>query len=132
MIQVIVNGRVDGVGNSPKGLQSLITQGSEVASSAVNVEVTDGGITVVGREGAKGVVTLVRYDTNTVDVSIKHGENGGRNIPHRNIVYEVTSLGTWHGGSQAFSLPRSREGNLKEAILVSTSQGGPVIGAARL
>ena len=98
----------------------------------MNVEVSEGGVTVAGREGASGVVTLVRYDPNTVDVSIKRGENGGRNIPHRNIVYDVTSLGTWHGGSQTFSLPKSGNESLKMAVLVSAGRGGPVIGAARL
>lgn len=129
--QCIVNGRVDGVGSNSKDLDSLIRKGTDVKPTNVVVEVSPDHVTVNGAQG--GIVQMVRYDPRTHNVSIPRGENAGKNIPHRNIVKDVTQLGSWRGGSQTFSLPKAngRDG-LEVAILVQAAPGGPVIGAARV
>ncbi|KAL9121101.1 MAG: hypothetical protein Q9187_002338 [Circinaria calcarea] len=128
--QCIVNGRVDGVGSNSKDLDSLIKKGTEVTPTNVIVKVSADQVTVNGSQG--GLVQMVRYDPRTHNVSIPRGENAGRNIPHRNVVKDVTQLGSWRGGSQTFSLPKKGKDGLEAAILVQAVPGGPVIGAARV
>ena len=130
--QVIVNGRADGVGSTSKDLESIINKGSKGAKSSIAVEVTNGNVKVMGQKGGKALVLMARYDPRTVNIAIARGENGGREIPHRNVVRDVTSLGTWNGGLQNFTLPMSKGDGLEAAILVQASAGGPILAAARV
>src|SRR5215469_13040224 len=80
-------------------------------------------IRFVGREAViagagAGVVVLVRYDPNLVQVPIQRGENAGRTLPHKNVVREVADLGAWRGGARTFALPAPSRPGLKTAILV--------------
>ncbi|PNA32799.1 DUF1223 domain-containing protein, partial [Pseudomonas sp. MPR-AND1A] len=51
------------------------------------------GAGVAPAQGAE--VLLVRFDPRVVNVPIRRGENGGRTLPHRNVVKELVILGTW-------------------------------------
>jgi len=130
--QVIVNGRIDGVGNHTDDLKSLITKGT--ATLSVDVVIHDSQITVSGPESASGLVQHVRYDPRVQDVAIERGENCGRTLPHKNVVTDVVLLGKWRGGEQMFKLPMmTGEGDSeKVAILVQAGTGGVILGAARL
>lgn len=128
-----MNGRVDGVGNNSRQLQSLITRETErPMSNHVSVIFINSNITIVGQENQRGQVLMIRYDPRIQDVSIPQGENQGRSLPHRNIVRDLTILGVWNGGSQAFSLPKSYNDGLRVAVLVQDGPGGPIIGAGRI
>jgi hypothetical protein len=76
-------------------------------------------------------VWLVRYDPRIVQVAIRRGENGGRTLPHRNVVRELVHLGAWRGQPETFSLPASRDPALRDAVLVQTSGAGPILAAAK-
>jgi hypothetical protein len=128
--QVIVNGRVDGVGNRTHDLKSLITKGTATVSA--NVVIRDGQIIVSGPESASGLVQLVRYDPRVQDVAISRGENSGRTLLHKNVVTDVVLLGKWSGGEKTFVLPMMRSESQKVAILVQAGTGGVILGAARL
>ena len=79
------------------------------------------------------MVTMVEYDPKMVDVPILRGENGGRTLPHSNIVKNVARIGSWNGGSQDFGLPQmSKEDGLKRAIIVSAGSGGAILGVIRI
>ena len=91
-----------------------------------------GGITVSGPGNEHGIVSVIRYDDREHDVSITHGENNGRILPHSHIVKDVTHVGNWSGGSQSYNIPPLQEGGEKVAVLVSAGVGGPIIGAARI
>ena len=84
---------------------------------------------VISGAGA-GVVVLVRYDPNLVQVPIGRGENAGRTLPHKNVVREVADLGAWPGGARTFALPAPSRPGLKTAILVQQGAGGPILAAA--
>ena len=86
---------------------------------------------MTGQKGGKALVLMVRYDPRTINIAIGRGENGGRDLPHRNVVRDVTSLGTWTGDAQNFSIPMSKSDGLEVAILVQASLGGPILAAAR-
>ncbi|WP_416462953.1 DUF1223 domain-containing protein [Sphingomonas sp. VDB2] len=85
-----------------------------------------------GAAGKAATVWLVRYDAKSRDVPIRAGENGGRTLPHRDIVRELAKLGDWSGSSTSFPLPPARERGLSTAILVQRGAGGPIIAARKL
>lgn len=89
--EVVVNGRADVVGSRPGEIEALIRE-VDRGVSGPEVQIADGRVTVGAGEGRADVV-LVRYDPNTVQVPIRAGENGGRTLPHRNVVHEVVRLG---------------------------------------
>ena len=85
----------------------------------------------VGAGSGHGEVVLVRYDPNIVQVAVQHGENGGRTLPHRNVVHEVVHLGEWNGAPRAFALPAPTRAGLKTAVLVQAGRGGAILAAGR-
>jgi hypothetical protein len=130
--QVVVNGLADGVGVRPGEIEALVARADRRASGpAITAQ---GGKVLVG--AAKTLraaqVLLVRYDPNIVQVPIRRGENGGKTLPHRNVVKELVSLGAWTGEAHAYILPAAGAPGLKTAILIQAGPGGPILGAARL
>lgn len=85
-----------------------------------------------GPQHEYGVVVMVFYDPQQRDVSILHGENGGRTLPHSHVVRNVKQIGDWSGGTRDFSFAASRDDELKVAILVQAGSGGPILGVTRL
>ncbi|KAI0319602.1 thioredoxin-like protein [Amylostereum chailletii] len=134
--QVIVNGLANGVGSRKSELQSLLREGqaaSPLPTGPLSVTLTSPNhITVRGPADARALVQLVLYDPTTHDVAIARGENGGRTIPHRNVVRELVVLGWWEGGELSFALPERPADGLNAAILVQKGRGGPVLGAVRV
>jgi hypothetical protein len=126
--QVVVNGRGDVVGSRPGEIEALIRQ-VDRGDSGPDVRIADSRVAVSAGEGHAQVI-LVRYDPNVVQVPIRAGENGGRTLPHRNVVHDVIQLGVWDGAARSFDLPAAQDG-LKSAILVQAGPGGPILAAAR-
>ncbi len=127
--QVVVNGRADTTATRPGQLEKLIAATAKVAGPALTV--ADGQVMVAAAKTAGPAdVWLVRYDPRTVEVQVKAGENGGRTLPHRNIVKQLTRLGAWTGAAQSFKLTPAESG-LATAILVQGTNGGPILAAAR-
>jgi hypothetical protein len=127
--QVVINGRGDVVGSNRAELDQArrkFARGGDMISLAL----APGKVALSG-SAADASVYLVRYDPKIVQVPIRSGENGGRTLPHRNIVREFARLGAYTGGTREFALPRAREAGLKTAILVQSGKAGPVLAAAR-
>ncbi len=127
--EVVVNGRGDVVGDDRAQLDRLIRQADRGQGGPV-VTVVGDRATVTGA-GPGAVVLLVRYDPRILQVPIRRGENGGRTLPHRNVVREVVPLGQWTGPTRTFVLPAPRQAGLDTAILVQAGRGGPILAAAR-
>jgi hypothetical protein len=72
----------------------------------------------------------VRYDPRVVHVPIRRGENGGRTLPHRNVVHQLVKLGGWSGHAETFDLPQPSESHLRTAVLLQAGPGGPILSAA--
>jgi hypothetical protein len=128
--QVVINGRANIVGNKSEPLQALIARTDRGVAGPV-VALAAGKVTVNGSTSRPADIWLVRYDPRAVEVAIKAGENGGRTLPHRNIVRELVKIGTWKGGAASFALPEAKLPGLATAALVQTGTGGPIIAAAR-
>jgi hypothetical protein len=127
--QVVVNGRADVIGNRKDELEKLIRR-VDRGDGGPRVSVAGNRVTVAG-PGGRGIVLLVRYDPNIIQVPIRRGENGGRTLPHKNVVREVVRLGQWGGGARTYALPPAGRAGLKTAILVQAGPGGPILAAAR-
>jgi hypothetical protein len=77
-------------------------------------------------------VWLIRYDPRVHQVPIRAGENGGRTLPHKNIVRETHLLGKWTGSAASFSLPGGGNKAYRTAILVQDGPGGAILSARKL
>ncbi len=127
--QVYVDGQADLVGSNRRQLDQTIAA-ARVGGPALAMA---GGRIAVSASAARATpatVWVVHYDPRTLNVPIRAGENGGRTLPHRNIVRELVSVGRYDGHSASFALPAARAG-LATAVLVQDGPGGAIIAAAK-
>ena len=133
--QVVVNGVVEGIGNTDRGLKHVIKRGQNARKGEewVKLEPLDNGVKVIGSVDRKGRVVVITYNTRMVEVDIRTGENAGKRLPFVNVVKDVVDLGEWIGGEQAFDLERTLPGEtLAKVVLVQEGKGGPIVGIVRV
>jgi hypothetical protein len=130
--QVVVNGRLDGVGAQPGEIEMLARR-ADRAMTGPAVSIASGAVAVGAASAPAGGadVWLVRYDPRIVQAPIRRGENGGKTLPHRNVVRDLVRLGHWNGTAQRFALPAASDPALRTAVLVQTAGAGPILAAAR-
>jgi hypothetical protein len=138
--QVYVDGRSDIVGVDRAELDAAVKDAAATTavgeSAAPEVRIAADRVTV-GRGEAAALpaggadIWLVRYDSRVVQVPVKAGENGGRTLPHRNVVRELVRLGSWTGEAASFDVPLAGQDGLSTAVLVQAGAGGPILAAAR-
>jgi hypothetical protein len=126
--EVVVNGRADVVGQDRAELEALIAH--EQSRNGPEIRFGEDVVSVGAGEGA-AQIWLVRFDPHVVQVPITRGENGGRTLPHRNVVKELRLLGRWAGRPISFPLPAASDASLRTAILVQAGPGGRILAAAR-
>lgn len=129
--QYWINGKTTVLGANPARVAQVIAGGGPVGGPALALR---GGKLAVGAGAApKGGADLwlVRYDPRTIAVPIRVGENGGRTLPHRDIVRQLTRIGQWTGAAETVALPAGG-GNLKAAVLVQAPSAGPILSAIKL
>jgi len=134
--QMVVNGEADLVGSDLDELKSAIdvernAAAKRPAGSVPAVMLAAGTVDIGAASAPDGGadVWLVRYDPNIVQVPVARGENGGRTLPHKNVVHELVRLGGWGGDAKHFDLTRAADG-MKTAILVQSAYSGTIIAAA--
>ncbi|OQW70924.1 MAG: hypothetical protein BVN33_16980 [Proteobacteria bacterium ST_bin13] len=130
--QYWINGRQTVLGANPSRVAQLIGQGGPSGGPAVTVNGSSLSLSAGTAPSGGADVLLVRYDPRTVQVAIRAGENGGRTIPHRDIVRQLIRIGRWNGRAQTISLPGNNASGLKSAILVQAKAGGPILAAAKI
>ena len=129
--QVVIDGRRDLVGNDPGELAAALRATRPPDGPVV---VVTSGVAKVGaasRPAQAATVWLVRYDPRVREVPIRRGENGGKTLPHKNIVVEFTSLGRWNGPAASYRIPAPTAPGLATAILVQTGLAGPILAATK-
>ena len=127
--EVVVNGKADVVGSNRAELEALIDREAPGAAPAITA---DHGVIGVGAGQGTGEVWLVRYDPNIVQVPIARGENGGRTLPHKDVVKQLLRLGDWSGRAAHFTLPASPNAAWDTAVLVERGPGGAIIAAGKV
>jgi hypothetical protein len=127
--QIVVNGAADVVGSRRGAVESLIAKAGRPVGP--NIQLTPSGASVAAGawSGAPADVWLVRYDPRVIQVPVARGENGGRTLPHKNVVRALTHLGVWSGKPLAVSFGAAPAG-LSTAVLVQRP-GGQIVAAAR-
>jgi hypothetical protein len=130
--QVVVDGRADTVGQTPEQVEPLIRDARARRSGEPDIHFASGQVTVAGAAGRlSGQVWLVRYDPRVIQVPIQRGENGGKTLPHRNVVRELVKLGVWSGQAATFPIKPAADPNLRTAVFVQSGPGGPILAAAK-
>ncbi|HZL00151.1 MAG TPA: DUF1223 domain-containing protein [Caulobacteraceae bacterium] len=129
--QVVVNGRKDGVGADSRELDGLVRAGDR-GSGGPTLIVTRSSVTIArgAAPRAPADVWLVRYDPRIVQVAIRRGENGGKTLPHKNVVRSLTRIGAWSGATERLPLNAPADPAWRTAILVQGPRGGPILAAA--
>lgn len=128
--QVIVNGRVAGVGAEAAEVEALAGKADRGAGGPalrLTGEAVEIGAGAAPSGGAE--VWLALYEPHPADVVIARGENGGRVLKHRNVVRRLTRLGEWRGAAARFPLVAAE--GLKRAVWVQGRAAGPVLATAR-
>jgi hypothetical protein len=128
--QMVVNGRADVVGADLAEIQRLVARSGPPPGPGVTLAAHE--VRVAAGSAPKGAadVWLVRYDPRIVQVPIRRGENGGKTLPHQNVVHQLTRLGGWTGQAQTYRIAPGPAG-LSTAVLVQAAHGGPILGAAK-
>lgn len=129
--QVVLNGRQHLPGINRGELEAAIARVGRVPTLPLSI-----GANVLSIAASPthppADIWLVRYDPRTIEVPVQAGENGGRTLPHKNIVRELVRLGSWAGPAQAYRLPPPAGATLRTAILVQQGRGGPILAAVAL
>ena len=128
--QIVVNGRANIVGRQLAPLKAMIARTDRGGTGPV-LAISSGMVTVAGSTAKPADIWLVRYEPRAIEVAIKTGENGGRTLPHRNIVRELVRIGSWKAGAASFAMPAAKMPGLATAVFVQTGAGGPIIAALR-
>jgi hypothetical protein len=130
--EVVVNGRADVVGANRGELEDLIRRESNNSGPDLHIDISSGSVTVGAAAVAnRAQVWLVRFDPSIEQVAITRGENGGRTLPHKNVVKELVKLGDWTGERISYRIPQATQNGLRDAVLVQAGPGGTILAATR-
>lgn len=130
--EMVVEGRESLIGADPREVDAALRRArpaseTRIASAAGRIEIAAGHAPKRAAD-----VWLVRFDPRVQQVSIRRGENGGKTLPHRDIVRQLTRLGGWNGAAVGFAAPPASDPAYRTAVLVQAPNGGPILAAARL
>lgn len=130
--QLVINGGRETVVGADRGEVERVAAAAGSPKNGPAISASARTVQIAAGSGKPATVWLVRYDPGVRQVSIGAGENGGRTLPHRNVVRELVKLGEWTGSAATFALPAAREAGLATAVLVQRGTGGPIIAARRV
>ena len=128
--QVVLNGTTAIVGNGKGELDRAVAQAARIGKSPA-ITAANGSVTIGAGKGS-GDILLIHYDPRSQMVSIRAGENGGKKLPHKNIVRKLVTLGSWSGKVASFKLPAKADTAWQSVILVQTKKTGPIVAAQRI
>ena len=128
--QVVLNGTTAIVGNGHGELNGAVARAARLGNSPA-ITATSGSVTIGAGKGSADIL-LIHYDPRSQLASIRAGENGGRKLPHKNIVRQLVTLGGWNGKAVSFKLPAKTEAAWKSVVLVQSKKTGPILAAERI
>lgn len=125
--QIVINGKT-AITGIKRGELAQSIKASRPVTGGPSINVDKHNVTIGKGSGAANV-WLIRYDPRTHNVAIRSGENGGRTLPHKNIVRSLQKLGTWNGTTASFKLPSATASQLKSVIILQRAGAGSIIAA---
>jgi hypothetical protein len=125
--QVVLNGKTAIVGNGDGELNGAVAKAARLGKSPT-ITAANGSVTIGAGKGSADIV-LIHYDPRSHMVSIRAGENGGKKLPHKNIVRQLTTLGSWSGKAVTFKVPTKRDAAWKAVVIVQAKKTGPILAA---
>jgi hypothetical protein len=128
--QMVINGARAITGNKPGELNRAIAASTPV-SGEPSIKGANGTIAIGSGSGAADI-WLVRYDPRIQNVAIRSGENGGRKLPHKNIVRQIDRIGKWNGKAASYTLTQAKNAGWKSVVLVQRQGGGTIISARKI
>ena len=129
--QLIVAGRQAVLGSRKGEVDAAIAAAAR--RDGPTISLANGRVSIgADKTATPATIWLAEYDPRTVAVPIRAGENDGRTLPHRNIVTELRSLGSWSGAAARFGVVPSADKALLSAILVQQGIGGPIVAARKI
>jgi hypothetical protein len=141
--QAVVNGSTHVIGSDRDRIEGAINE-TQKADGVMSVPVT---MTLSGKQltvsvaagkdsgAAHGEVWICSV-SQAVPISIRKGENRGREITYHNVVRSLLKVGDWDGSAGSWTVPLeniSREGVDAAAVFVqdgNREKPGPMLGAA--
>ena len=130
--QMIIDGRFAVNGGNRAEVVNAVRH-SPRSGSGPTIMAASGAVSIGRAASARpATVWLVRYDPRVLDVPIRAGENGGKTLPHRNIVRSLDAIGRWNGAPASFKVSRPTDSAYRSAILIQQENGGPIVAAARI
>ena len=128
--QIVLNGKTAIVGNGQGELNGAVAKATRLGNSPA-ITAANGSVTIGAGKGSADIL-LIHYDPRSQLVSIRSGENGGRKLPHKNIVRKLVTLGSWNGKAVIFKLPAKAEAAWKSVVIVQSKKTGPILAAERI
>lgn len=127
--QLIVQGKAAVLGSRKDEVDGAIAAAKPF--SGPQLTVVNHALRLAGPSQGKATVWFIAYDPRAVAVPIRAGENDGRTLVHRNIVTQLTALGSYGGGTAQYALPVTKSG-LARVVLVQQHAGGPILAARKI
>lgn len=129
--QIVINGRAAVVGANARELGGAIGAAGPLGGGP-RLSIKDGRVAIPAAAGQRATLYLVTYDPRVHNVAIRAGENGGRTIPHRNIVTALEPIAEWSGAALSVPVPRPANPALRQVVLLQRGNGGELLSALRL
>src|SRR5467141_2624552 len=142
--QVIVNGSAHLIGSDRAGIEGAIgaTKKSDgvmtvpvsmmLAGKQITISVAASGNATAEAHGEVWICSISK----AVPISIRRGENSGREVTYHNVVRNLIKVGDWNGSSGSWTVPLeniSREGVDAAVVYIqdgSRDRPGAMLGAA--
>jgi hypothetical protein len=142
--QVVVNGSVHVIGSDRAGIDSAIDATKKAdgvmsvpvtmtqAGKQLNVSVAASGKGPAAKHGEVWICSISK----AVPISIRRGENSGREVTYHNVVRNLLKIGDWNGNSGNWTVPVENvfsEGIDAAVVYIQDGSGdrpGPMLGAA--
>ncbi len=125
--QAIVNGHVEGVGNSRSKVSALV---DNARALPLSVEIENNAV-IIGANDTEVEVLFVRL-LKQHETNVKGGENKGRKLHGKNIVLDADILGKTANVQTQFEIPSIGAGETCAILVQSLSKDvGPMLGAAK-
>lgn len=134
--QMVIAGQDQIVGTKAMQLVNLIERHKDLPEkvSLTLSRTATGKLTIVAKRIGdvpnKMLVQVVRYMPEKV-VSIRAGENAGKDITYYNVVESLVAVGDWNGDAD-LNLQADAPGDYPAVVLIQDGASGPILAAARM